>query len=171
MSAKSRDRRNAKPDETRRYNALYREQNPHIVEAATKRWRDAHKEQVAAQKKRWAAENQDKIRASRERNKETRAARTATWKRNNREAVREYQRKRRAAGYGAAVGDLDTTELWERSGGMCAICYAPLTLSLKWPNPLSPSIDHIVALANGGEHTQSNCQWVHLVCNMRKGNR
>lgn len=34
---------------------------------------------------------------------------------------------------------------------------------------MSKSLDHIVPLAKGGTHEQSNLQWTHLVENLQKG--
>lgn len=42
---------------------------------------------------------------------------------------------------------------------------------LKWPNPMSKSVDHTVPISRGGTHEQTNLTWAHLVCNMRKGAR
>jgi 5-methylcytosine-specific restriction endonuclease McrA len=32
-------------------------------------------------------------------------------------------------------------------------------------------LDHIIPVADGGEHTEANCQCAHHRCNMRKGRR
>lgn len=42
---------------------------------------------------------------------------------------------------------------------------------LVYPNPLSASLDHVVPLAWGGEHTAANVQLAHLKCNVAKGAR
>lgn len=36
---------------------------------------------------------------------------------------------------------------------------------------MSASVDHIVPLARGGKHEQSNLQWTHLVENQIKGTK
>lgn len=168
-------RRAADPEKVRAYNAKYRQENRAACDAATQRWRDRNKERVAAQKQAWAAANPDKVQASRERNhehtKHHRAARLSEWKRNNREAVREYQRRRRAAGYGGPIDLIDPEDLWAKSNGCCGICGETVDRALAWPDPLSASVDHITALSRGGIHAAENCQIAHLRCNMRKGNR
>lgn len=34
--------------------------------------------------------------------------------------------------------------------------------------PLTPSIDHVIALKNGGNHVWSNVQLAHAICNIIK---
>lgn len=54
----------------------------------------------------------------------------------------------------------------------CAICGAPLDKSISFPHPMSPSIDHIIAVANGGHpSSMDNLQVVHLICNQVKGTK
>lgn len=57
----------------------------------------------------------------------------------------------------------------KQSGGVCGICGAPIDYAAKCPDPMSSSIDHIVALANGGTHTYANVQAAHFLCNSLKG--
>jgi len=61
--------------------------------------------------------------------------------------------------------------LVSRANGLCGLCGKSIDLGLRWPDPLSPSRDHIVPLANGGSHMDTNVQVAHLVCNVRKGAR
>lgn len=171
MSEASRARREAKADEVRAYGAAYRKANPELCKSATLRWRERNRERVAAQKAAWAARNPDKIRESRERNAVAKAAGLAAWKAANREKVREYQRKRRVAGYGGSLRGIDTEGLWAKGGGLCPLCGDVIDRSLSWPDRYSASLDHIVPLSRGGEHSDENCQWVHLRCNMSKNNR
>lgn len=78
---------------------------------------------------------------------------------------------RRARKRGASIGPVDLDALWESQGEWCPLCGAEIDRSLTYPDPLSQSVDHIVPLAKGGTHEQSNLQWTHLVCNNRKGAR
>jgi 5-methylcytosine-specific restriction endonuclease McrA len=55
---------------------------------------------------------------------------------------------------------------------VCGICGEPVDMSLRYPNPLSKSIDHIIPLARGGHPTDlSNLQLAHLACNKSKGEK
>ena len=61
-------------------------------------------------------------------------------------------------------------ELIARDGRDCGICGAAIP-NVAYPDPQSPSIDHIVPLSRGGEHTLNNARATHLICNVRRGNR
>ena len=63
----------------------------------------------------------------------------------------------------------------------CGICGRPIDYTLKYPHPLSPTIDHIIPIAmekgaNGivvGGHPSAieNMQAAHLCCNRQKSNK
>ena len=56
----------------------------------------------------------------------------------------------------------------ERDDNICQICGRPCDATdLSWGSsgPMYPSIDHIVALKNGGAHTWDNVQLEHIICN------
>ena len=53
---------------------------------------------------------------------------------------------------------------------VCGICGLPVDMNLKYPDPLSPTIDHIIPLAKGGHPSDlSNLQLAHRCCNREKG--
>ena len=55
---------------------------------------------------------------------------------------------------------------------VCAICGKPVDFSLKYPHPLSPTIDHIIPLDKGGHPSDiDNLQLAHFTCNRQKSNR
>lgn len=62
-------------------------------------------------------------------------------------------------------------EICERDGWICQICKEPVDKTLKHPNSFSASLDHIIALFNGGNHTKDNVQLAHLRCNIKKGKK
>lgn len=59
----------------------------------------------------------------------------------------------------------------ERDNWTCGICGQPIDRNAKAPHPLSPSVDHVIALASGGSHTYDNVQAAHFECNWRKGTK
>ena len=59
----------------------------------------------------------------------------------------------------------------DRDGWACGICRCDVDSSLAWPDPKSPSLDHIVPLSRGGRHTYSNVRITHLTCNVKRGAR
>lgn len=58
-----------------------------------------------------------------------------------------------------------------KTATVCALCGMPLDKSLKYPNPLSISIDHIIPISRGGKSTIDNLQATHLMCNKVKGDK
>lgn len=54
----------------------------------------------------------------------------------------------------------------------CAICGGIVDKTKKSPDPLSPSVDHIIPIAKGGNPIDmSNLQLTHRACNRAKGTR
>lgn len=51
---------------------------------------------------------------------------------------------------------------------ICGICGRKINRRLKYPNPFSISIDHIIPLSKGGNDSPVNVQATHLRCNIGK---
>lgn len=91
----------------------------------------------------------------------------------------EYAEQQRSKGHthrrrmqpGAVFVEFDTRSVFMRDNWTCQICDEKVDPELRYPDPLSASLDHIVPLSKGGDHSQDNSQLAHLVCNFRKGNR
>ncbi|WP_459249509.1 HNH endonuclease [Streptomyces youssoufiensis] len=62
-------------------------------------------------------------------------------------------------------------QLAERDGATCSICTQPVDLSLRWPEPLSASVDHRIPRSRGGLDVPLNVALAHLACNVSKGIR
>ena len=54
---------------------------------------------------------------------------------------------------------------------MCQVCHQAMLRDVVWPDPLSPSIDHIIPRSDGGGHEEHNLRAAQLNCNGRRGNR
>ena len=55
---------------------------------------------------------------------------------------------------------------------VCGICGKPVDLSLKYPHPISPCIDHIIPIAKGGHPSDiDNLQLAHWTCNRQKSDK
>ena len=77
----------------------------------------------------------------------------------------------KAEAYGGAYEVVDRFEVFERDGWVCQLCGEPVDPELKWPDVMSPSLDHIVPFVHGGDHSYENVQLAHLSCNSRKSDR
>lgn len=168
------------------------------VAAASRAWYVANRERKLRLNREWAAKNPEAVAAAMHRycrkNAAARRARTKAWvaanpERNsarkrqynqeNREAIREYEReyrkrrpdiarmkdsKKRARKAAAFIEHVDVVVLFKRDRGCCGICGGRVKRSER-------SIDHIVPLASGGEHSYKNTQLAHFRCNASKGAR
>ena len=55
---------------------------------------------------------------------------------------------------------------------VCAICGQPVNKNIRFPDPMSPTIDHIIPIDKGGHPSDiSNLQLAHLCCNNRKSDK
>ena len=73
--------------------------------------------------------------------------------------------------YGGSFEVVNRFAVYERDGWVCQLCGEPVDPDLKGPDPMCASIDHVVPLSHGGDHSMGNVQLTHLGCNSAKGNR
>lgn len=92
------------------------------------------------------------------------------WADNNPEQVTENAARRRARKRNnGRVERFWRKTIYQRDNWTCGICGHPVDPDLEWPNPESASLDHIVPLSQGGEHTRANTRLAHLHCNTSRG--
>jgi 5-methylcytosine-specific restriction endonuclease McrA len=83
---------------------------------------------------------------------------------------RAIRRKRRKAAIRRAfVEPVSIAVLRQRDKGRCGICGKTVDFTTQPPSPLAATIDHVIALVRGGEHSYGNTQLAHHPCNTRKG--
>lgn len=81
----------------------------------------------------------------------------------------QSQHRRGAAKYNVPGSKaVKSAEIFEACKWICQLCGQKVNKKLKFPNPMSPSLDHIIPLSKGGAHIESNCQLAHLSCNKKK---
>ena len=66
---------------------------------------------------------------------------------------------------------VSVSSLARRDGTECGICREPIDMSLRSPDLMRASVDHVVPYSLGGDHDESNLQLAHLRCNLVKHNR
>lgn len=156
---------------------VYRAENAARIAERTNAWYVANRDAKAAYDRAYREANREELaarfRTYYEANRERYRANDRAWRLANpgrsREADRTRQQVRRARKLGASIGEIDLPALWDAQEGLCGLCGEVIDDGLRWPHPMSPSVDHIVPLSRGGTHEQSNLQWTHLIGNTRKG--
>lgn len=70
-----------------------------------------------------------------------------------------------------AVFDRNKKKIFARES-CCAICGKPVDFKLKFPHPMSATIDHIIPVAKGGHPSDiDNLQLAHFICNRQKSDK
>ncbi len=168
--------RKANADKIRASNKAYRRANPDKVAAAQKAYRAANSAKVKVWRKAWRKAyfeaNPEKRNAQnkawQKANPKKEKARKKAWRDANPEKCREMDRKHRALKHKTQVEPVNEKIVFMRDGWICQICHKRVNKSLKHPHLMSPSLDHIIPLSQGGSHTYANVQLTHLRCNLSK---
>lgn len=84
-----------------------------------------------------------------------------------RRAHKRYERNARA-GNGRAFTRTERLAVYERDGWTCHICGDEVNRGAVVPTLDAPVIDHVIPLAKGGAHDQSNWRTAHFYCNSYK---
>lgn len=86
--------------------------------------------------------------------------------------IKDYVAQRRAREAGARVpGEVVSRKaVFERDEYVCWLCDLP-TVPDSPERRLRPSIDHVMALIDGGAHTMDNLRCAHVGCNCARYNR
>ena len=61
-------------------------------------------------------------------------------------------------------------DIYQRDRWVCQLCLTEVDSTLKAPNPMRASLDHVIPLSRGGTHNSDNVQLAHYKCNVSRGN-
>jgi hypothetical protein len=121
----------------------------------TRRWNKAHPERRAENKRRYHETHREQEaeyhRRYTEANSEKEKERKRLWRLANPDYNRNYQQRRRARMRGVDFERFNDQEIFDRDGWTCGICTEPIDPSLRFPDAMSVSLDHIKPIARGGE--------------------
>lgn len=65
--------------------------------------------------------------------------------------------------------DIDHLTLFHLHGWMCFCCKEPIDPKRRFPDPYAATVEHIVPLSKGGDHTWDNVAASHAACNFSRG--
>ena len=100
--------------------------------------------------------------------KEETAKRHKKWRRANPGKGRAARHRHKARKNSGIVEKFSDREIFERDCWICGICGKRVGKTLKHPHSRSASLDHIIPIVDGGDHTRKNVQLAHLRCNLSK---
>lgn len=156
------------------YCKIWRQVNREKVRISNKKYRQKNIEKEKLWHKAYCQANFEKLKAQKKAynntNKEKIKIQTAMYRQVNPEKMRINHRKQRALRRGLLHKFYENNYIFERDGWLCGICGRKINKRLKYPDPHSPSIDHIIPLSKGGNDSPINVQVAHLRCNMGKYN-
>lgn len=156
-NAADKERRAKNPGKKRESDKVYREKNlERIREYDRNRERDPAERKLVYAK--WLMGHADRSREIKRK-----------WEKNHPDKVMDLSRVKRARRRNAIIEKFSAVEIYERDHWKCQLCRKPVNKKLKWPDPMSPSIDHIIPLSKGGAHERRNVQLAHVGCNMKAG--
>lgn len=162
------------------HRAICRKSSPGNAEKIASRmsqWRRENIEHRRAYKAAYRAANPEKSKAegskyyanNAEIKREKAKAFNEAWRKANPDKVNAKEARRRALKLSAFVEDVSLDVVIEIHGASCVVCKSGIDLSLRHPHPMSKSLEHVIPLARGGEHSYENCAPSHLRCNLSKG--
>ena len=159
--AESRQYRLEHLEEHREYDRQYAAEHREEAKERARQWRANNRKKHRAYTKQWRKDNPEKYFQYNEAHREEQCESACQWAKDNPDRARENGRRRRARLANATIGPVNEAAIFERDG-MCMYCgttHKKLT------------IDHIVALDNGGPHCEDNVMAACGHCNPSKGTK
>lgn len=85
--------------------------------------------------------------------------------------IRQGRNLRQARMRNAYIEQVDPLEIAKRDKYKCHICRKRVNMNLHYYDKYSATMDHLIPLSLGGDHTHANMRLAHRTCNSSKGNR
>ena len=85
--------------------------------------------------------------------------------------IRQGRHLRRARMRNAYTELVDPLVIAKRDKYKCHICRKRVNMNLEHNDKYSPTMDHLIPISLGGDHSYANIQLAHRTCNSSKGNR
>jgi 5-methylcytosine-specific restriction endonuclease McrA len=64
---------------------------------------------------------------------------------------------------------INRLEVFERDLWVCWLCDTLVDRTLRLPDPMAATLDHVVPIGEGGDHTYENVALAHADCNFKRG--
>ena len=85
--------------------------------------------------------------------------------------IAKTKRMTKARQNGQFDADIDIYKLIERDGKQCYLCGDAVSFDCHYNDPKYPTIEHVLAIANGGTHSWDNVKVACRDCNNHKGTK
>ena len=142
--------------------------NTERQKAAQRLYRVRHPEKILEYHRQWVAEHPDYYRHYhrkwRAKNPDLASAQTTHWRKSHLGQKAEINRRREVRKRQNGVEPIVVARIIERDGMFCHLCE-------KVVKPDEFSLDHVLPIARGGRHCESNVRVAHRRCNSRRGAR
>ena len=87
------------------------------------------------------------------------------------QVIAKTKRMNKARQNGQFDADIDIYKLIERDGEQCYLCGDSVSFNVHYNDPKYPTIEHVLAIANGGTHSWDNVKVACRDCNNNKGTK
>ena len=144
-------------------NAIWRRDNLEKTQEIHRAWREKNATHVKEYFAKYRAEHKTEKKLNNQKNKENQRISTLRWRLANPHMNRIYKQNRKAREAGGKLSVDLPNRLQQLQKNQCACCKQSLKSGYH--------LDHVIALAKGGENIDSNIQLLCKMCNCKKSTK